>query len=145
MSGWVIWKHPGLAPLQEERNYGAAAAHDITISYHGKADVAVASDIVGGSEQLVGAEFGRAIQADRRGGLVGRQGDNPLHSSVKTGLDDVLRTQNIGPDRLKRIIFGRRHLLECGGVDDDIDALHRPAQSVPVAHVPNEIAHRRVV
>ncbi len=48
---------------------------------------------------------------------------------------------NVGLDALHRVVFGGRHLLEGGGVNHVVHALHGLSQPVAVAHVTNEVAH----
>jgi hypothetical protein len=44
-------------------------------------------------------------------------------------------------DRLKGVVLGGGHLLEGGGVDDDIDAVEGLVQAFGVADVAEEVAH----
>src|SRR5690606_32752315 len=69
-------QHAGFATTQEKWNDRAAAAHDIAVAHHRETDVAITANVVGGGKQLVGAQFGGAIQIDRGGGFVGAQGNH---------------------------------------------------------------------
>ena len=95
---------------------------------------------VTGDEHLVGAQLGRAVKIDGVGRLVGAEGDDAFDIVVDGAVDDVLGAEDVGFDELKRVVLGGRHLLERGGVDDEIDALHRAFEARQVAHVAEEEA-----
>jgi hypothetical protein len=137
-------QHAGFALLEEERDHRAAAAHDIAVAHHAETKIARAFDIVRRDEELVRAQLGRAVEIDGRRSLVGRERHHAFHAAVQTGFDDVLRSEDVRLDALERIVFRHRHLLERRGMDDDIDAFERAAQTRFVAHVADEIADRLV-
>ncbi len=105
----------------------------------------VAAEVVGGDEQLVARELGGAVEVDRAGGLVGGERDHALHAAVDRCLDHVLRAEDVGLDRLERVVLAHRHLLERRGVDHHVDVLHRTVEAVAVAHVADEEPQLRVL
>jgi hypothetical protein len=56
-----------------------------------------------------------------------------------------LCTEHIGLDDLEGIVFGCRHLLQCGGVDDSVDPLHGPTQAVVIAHVTDKVTQPLII
>ena len=56
----------------------------------------------------------------------------------------LVAADDVGLDRLDRVVFAGRHLLQRGGVDDDIDAVKGALEPIAIAHVADEVAHRRV-
>ena len=65
-----------------------------------------------------------------------------FHLLIDAGIDDVLGADHIGLDALDRIVFGRRDLLQRGGVHDDVDAGESPVQPLAVANVADEEPQR---
>lgn len=88
-------QHPCRALLQEERNDGAARAHDIAIAHHRKADFVVAAEVVRRGEQLVGAQLRRAVEVYRRRGLVRGQRNDMPDTGIEARFDDVLRAYDV--------------------------------------------------
>ncbi len=100
----------------------------------------VTADVVAGDEKLVRAEFGRTVEIDGRGGLVGGKCDDFVDPGVDARFDEVLRAKDVGLDAFERVVFGGRHLLECCGVDGDVDAFKRAGDTVRIADIADEIA-----
>ena len=103
-----------------------------------------AAQMVGRDEDLLGAELARAIEIDRAHRLVGRDRDDALDPDIEGGLDDVLGAEHVGVDAFERIVFGDRHLLHGGGMDDELDAAKRHGEAPLVAHVADEEAEAPV-
>ena len=123
------WSQPLGDQLAEERHDRAARADHVAVAHDGEAGPVAARDVVGGDEQLVGDELGRAVEVDRVGRLVGGERDHLLDVVRQRRVDDVLRAMDVGLDALQRVVFGRRHLLERRGVDHEVDAVASPACS----------------
>ena len=60
-------------------------------------------------------------------------------------LGDVLGAEDVGLDRLERVVLADRHVLQRGGVDDHVGALDGATQPVAIADVTDEEAEPRVV
>jgi hypothetical protein len=56
------------------------------------------------------------------------------------GLDDILGTEDVGFDALEGVVFCSGHLLEGGGMDDDVDAFHGHAEAGGVSDIADEKA-----
>jgi hypothetical protein len=134
-----------IALLEEERNDASPAAHDISVANHGKLDVGAAFEVVGRNEQLIRTELGGPVQIDRRRRFVGAERHDLLDPLVQRRLNHILGAQDVGLDRLERIVLGRRHLFQGRGVDHQIDSLHGAAEPVPIAHVADEVPHLGVL
>ena len=136
---------PFLDQAIKEGHHRAPGADHVAITYHGENGGVFARHIIGGDEQLVGAEFGGAIQVDRIGRLVGGEGDHLLDPVVESRLDDVFRTMDVGLDALHGVVFGGRHLLEGGGMHHEVHAVHGHVQALGIPYVTDEIAHAGVI
>ena len=58
--------------VMEERNNGSAASGYVAITNDGKADILASGISVGSDKQLIGYQFGTAIQVNGVNGLIGR-------------------------------------------------------------------------
>src|SRR5690606_15555804 len=126
--------------LPEIGNHTAARANDVAITDYGKSRPILSGQIIGGDEYLIGRKLAGAIQIDRAHGLVGRQGDDPLHLLPQRSPDDVLGAMNIRVDAFERVVLGDADMLQGGGMDDIVDPGHRHLKTLGIAHVPDEIA-----
>ena len=125
----------------EEGDHRATGTHHVAIPHHGEDGWVAAGHIIGGHKELVGAEFGGAIEIDRVGGLVGGEGDDLLHAIVQGCLDYVFGAAHIGLDALHGVVFGGRHLLERGGMDHIIDTMHGHIQPLGIPNIADEVTH----
>lgn len=136
---------PFLDQAIEEGHHGAARPHHVAVAHHGEDGRVLARHIIGGHEQLVGAELGGAIEVDRVGGLVGGEGDHLLDPVVEGRLDDVFGAPDVGLDALHGVVFGGRHLLEGGGMNHEVHAVHGHVEALGIPYVTDEIAHAGVI
>ena len=67
-----------------------------------------------------------------------------LHSGGKSGIDDILRTVDIGLDALFGIILRRIDLLYGRGVDDHVNALTGADKTLPVADISYKESELRI-
>ena len=88
----------------------------------------------------------RAHHARRAHGLVGRDEDEPLDPDADRGVDDVAGADDVGGDRLARVVLEQRHVLVRGGVEHDVGAepVGRPRTRVAVADVGEHLLRRHV-
>src|SRR5262245_14213659 len=137
--------HAPRRPLRrEERDHAAAAPDDVAVAHdaeHGSPRVAVDVAL---DEKLLAAQLGGAVQIDRVDRLVRADPDDALDALVDGGVDDVLRPEHIGLDRLERVVLARGNLLHRGGVEDDVHPVHGALEALAIAHVADEEAERRM-
>ena len=98
----------------------------------------VSGDVeVGADEEPLLHRLRHAHHVDRLAGLVGRDADHRLdrQTVLTDGADDVLGADDVRLHRLEGKVLARRHLLERGGVEDDVGVAQRRGYAVQVAHV----------
>ena len=71
--------------------------------------------------------------------LIRAERQNAAHARVDGRMDHVTAAHDVRLNRLKRIVFTRRHLLERRRMHDCRDASERPFEPFRIAHVANEI------
>ncbi len=113
----------------EERNNGSAASCYVAVTDDGEADILASGIGVGSNEQLIGYQLGTAIQIDRIDGLIRRQGYDLLDTGIQCGINDVLRTVDIGLDGFRRVVLTGRNLFQGSGVNDIIDTFEGSGQT----------------
>ena len=136
---------PGIATADEEWDYTATRAHDISISHDAEFHGVITLDIVGGSEELIAGELGSAIKIDGCASLVGGKSHDMLHTSGECCIDHILSAMNIGLDTLLGVVLGSVDLLDGGGMDYDIDALASANQTLAVAHIADKESQLRIL
>src|SRR5712692_6873539 len=88
----------------------------------------------------------RASSAEMRHSCSFSPGRMPVtRISQPGGVDDGLRPEDIGLDRLERVVLACRHLLHCRCVDDDVDVgLEGALEALLIAYVSDEERESRV-
>ena len=109
MSGSVMGKTPVLRRSRKIGDDRAAAAHDVAVAHDRETDVAIAADVVGGGEQLVGAELCGAVEIDGRGGLVRGQ----RHDAPYAGCPDIASMTFCAPRML--VLMNSKGLYSAAG------------------------------
>src|SRR5262249_21995753 len=100
--------------------YHATPASDyIAITRTAEARILRSRIGIGLHKHFLGAEFGRAIQVDRIHRFIGAERQHAPYALISGGVDYIAAADNVGLDRLERVVFAGRNLLERGGVDDD--------------------------
>jgi hypothetical protein len=64
-----------------------------------------------------------------------------FHVVGQAGPDHVLGAQHVGVDALRGIVLGGRHLLQSGGMNDDVDTAQGQGQALAITDVAQEEAH----
>ena len=95
----------------KQRDDGTAASGHVAVTDDGEADILGSGIGVRSHKKLVAHQLGAAVQVYRIHRLVRGQGDHLLHIGIQSRINDVLRTVDIGADRLIGIVFTGRHLL----------------------------------
>ena len=85
--------------------------------------------------------LGLAHGVDGVGGLVGGQAHDAVHALVDGGMQDVVRADYVGAHGLHGEELAGGNLLEGGGVEDVVHAVHGVADALGVADVADEEAH----
>ena len=119
--------------LKERTGHSTVAVTD-----DGEADILASGIGVGSNEQLIGYQLGTAIQIDRIDGLIRRQGYDLLDTGIQCGINDVLRTVDIGLDGFRRVVLTGRNLFQGSGVNDIIDTFEGSGQTFLVSHITDE-------
>ena len=100
--------------------------------------------MITGDEKFVRGKFRCAVKIHRATGLVRGEGHDLGDAFIDAGINQVHRSQNVGLDSLKRVVFGGRDNLRCCGMNDVIYAVNRPIQAVTVSNIANEETHTLV-
>ena len=115
---------------------GAARTHHIAVA--GAADLGLAGIAALGDGDLLFDGFGDAHGIDGVGGFVGGEADDALHAGFDGGGEDVVGAFDVGLDGFHGEKLAGGHLLQCGGMEDVIDAGHGVAARLEVADVTDE-------
>ena len=67
-----------------------------------------------------------------------------FHIVCYRGIDTVLRPANIDLRGFKRVVFADRNMLQGGGVEDQIDILHRPHHAFFIGDIPEQQPDPRI-
>lgn len=123
--------------VDEQRDDAAARAHDVAVA--GAADGGAAGAVAGvGVDDGLHHGLGLAHGVDGVCRLVGGQAHDAVHALVDGGVQDVVRADDVGTDGLHGEELAGGHLLEGGGVEDVIHAVHGVAYRLGVADVTDE-------
>ena len=126
--------------VDEQRDDAAARAHDVAVA--GAADGGAAGAVAGvGVDDGLHHGLGLAHGVDGVGGLVGGQAHDAVDALLDRGVQDVVRADDVGADGLHGEELAGGHLLEGGGVEDVVHAVHGVADALGVADVADEEAH----
>lgn len=132
-----------LAPadaVDEQRDDAAARAHDVSVARAADGGAAGAVSGVGVDDGLHHG-LGLAHGVDGVGRLVGGQAHDAVHALVDRGVQHVVRADDVGAHGLHGEELAGGHLLEGGGVEDVVHAVHSVAHRLGVADVTDEEAH----
>ena len=113
----------------------AAAAHDVAIA--GAADLGVATHTALGHGNLLFDGLCDSHGVDGVSGLVGGEADDALDAGIDGGIEGVVGADDVGLDGLHGEELAAGHLLEGGGMEDVVHALHGVAEGAAVAHIAN--------
>lgn len=126
--------------VDEQRDDAAARAHDVAVA--GAADGGAAGAVAGvGVDDGLHHGLGLAHGVDGVCRLVGGKAHDAVHALVDGGMQDVVRADDVGADSLHGEELAGGNLLEGGGVEDVVHAVHGVAHALGVADVSDEEAH----
>ena len=101
----------------EEWHDAAARAEDVA---EANGRVRVARPLSGCHGEVLGEPLGRAHDADRLNGLVGRDEHEPGNAEVLAGTQQVARADDVRQRALRRIELDVRDVLQSRGMEDDV-------------------------
>lgn len=126
--------------VDEQWDHAAARAHDVAVA--GAADGGAAGSVAGvGVDDGLHHGLGLAHGVDGVGGLVGGQAHHAVHALVDGGVEHVVRADDVGAHGLHGEELAGGNLLQGGGVEDVVHAVHGVADRLGVPHVADEEAH----
>ena len=125
--------------VDEQRDDAAARAHDVAVA--GAADGGAAGAVAGvGVDDGLHHGLGLAHGVDGVGRLVGGQAHDAVDALLDRGVQDVVRADDVGADGLHGEELAGGNLLEGGGMEDVVHAVHGVAHALGVADVADEEA-----
>lgn len=125
--------------VDEQRDHRAARAHDVAVA--GAADGGAAGAVAGvGVDDGLHHGLGLAHRVDGVGRLVGGQAHDAVDALLDRGVEHVVRADDVGAHGLHGEELAGGHLLEGGGVEDVVHAVHGVAHALGVADVSDEEA-----
>src|SRR5688572_12507323 len=139
------WQLSSFCPLLKQRYDTAPASHHVSIAHHAETRTVDSDVAVGRHKELVGAQLGCAVEADRTRRLIGAERYDFFHATIDRGVDHVSGTEDVGLDRFQWIVFRSGDLLQCRSMHDNVHPVESPVESIAVAHVPDEEADVRVL
>lgn len=126
--------------VDEQRDHRAARAHDVAVA--GAADGGAACAVAGvGVDDGLHHGLGLAHGVDGVGRLVGGQANDAVHALLDGCVEHVVRADDVGAHGLHGEELAGGHLLQGGGVEDVVHAVHGVAHALGVADVADEEAH----
>ena len=129
----------GLARLDlvdEQGNHRATAAHDVAVPGAADDGAAPLSGHPGvGVDDPLHHSLGDSHGVDGVGGLVRGQAHHPLDTSLDGGVEDVVRTHDVGADGFHGEELAGGHLLESRSVEDVVHAGHGVPHRLGVTYV----------
>ena len=126
--------------VDEEGDHRAARAHDVAVA--GAADGGAAGAVAGvGVDDGLHHGLGLAHGVDGVGRLVGGQAHDAVDALLDRGVEHVVRADDVGAHGLHGEELAGGNLLEGGGVEDVVHAVHGVAHALGVADVSDEEAH----
>ena len=122
--------------VDEQGDDAAAGAHDVAVA--GAADggaAALGSHTGVGVDDVLHHGLGDAHGVDGIGCLIGGQADDTLHTCVNGCVEDVVRADDVGLNRLHGEELAGGDLLQGSGVEDVVHAGHGVLDGLGVADI----------
>ena len=122
--------------VDEQGDDAAPGAHDVAVAGAADGGAAALCGHTGvGVDDVLHHGLGDAHSVDRVGGLVGGQADDTLDASVNGGVEDVVRADDVGLNRLHGEELAGRNLLQGSGVEDVVHAGHGVLDGLGIADI----------
>ena len=122
--------------VNPQRNHRTARTHHIAITRTANLGLARITALGHGNLLLNGLR--RTHRIDWIGSLVGRQADYCADASLDGCRKHIVCTDHIGLNCLHREKLATRHLLKRRRMEDIVNARHRIAARLKVAHIPDK-------
>ena len=122
--------------VDKQRDHRSAAAHHVAVPRAADHRIpTLRRHARVGIDHMLHHRLADAHGVDRIRRLVRRQADDALDARLDRGVQHVVRALDVRLDGLHREKFAGRHLLERRRVENIVDARHRVAHRLQVAHV----------
>ena len=128
--------------VDEQRNDGATAAHDVAVTGAADGGAATLSSHTGVSvDDMLHHSLRNTHGVDGIGSLIGGQTNNTLDASVNSSMQDVIRTDDVGLNSLHGEELAGRNLLQSGSVEDVVNTGHSVTDGLRVADIADVELH----
>ena len=135
----------GIASLDlvdEQRNDGATAAHDVAVTGAADGRAAALSSHTGvGVDDVLHHGLGDTHSVDGVSSLVSGQADNTLDASVNSGVQHIISTDDVGLDGLHGEELAGRNLLQSSSMEDVINTGHGILDGLGIADITDVELH----
>ena len=122
--------------VDEQRNNGTTAAHDVAITGAADGRAAPLGSHTGiGVDNVLHHGFGDAHSVDGVGCLIGGQADNTLDPGINSGVKDIVSTDDVSLDSLHGEELTGRNLLQSSSVEDVVNAGHSVTDGLRIADI----------
>ena len=122
--------------VNEQRNNTAAAAHNVAVTGAADGRTTTLSRYTGICvDDVLHHGLGDTHSVDRIGRLVGGQADNTLNTSVNSGVQDVVRADDVGLNSLHGEELAGRNLLQSSSMENVVNTGHSVTDRLGVADI----------
>ena len=126
----------GLNLVDEQRNDGAAATHDVAVTGAADGSATTLSSYTGiGVDDVLHHGLGDTHSVDGVSSFVGGQADNTLDASVNSGVQHIISTDDVGLDGLHGEELAGRNLLQSSSMEDVINTGHCVTDRLRIADI----------
>lgn len=126
----------GLNLVNEQRNDGTAAAHNVAVTGAADGGTATLSSHTGVSvDDMLHHGLGDTHSVDGVSGFIGGQADDTLDTCINSSVQDVIGTDDVGLDGLHGEELAGGNLLQSGSVEDVVNAGHGVTDRLGVADI----------
>ena len=128
--------------VDEQRNDRTTAAHDVAITGAADGRATTLSGHTGvGVDNVLHHSLGDTHSVDGVSSLVGGQADNTLDASVNSGVQHVIRADDVGLNGLHGEELAGGNLLQSGSVEDVVNTGHCVTDGLGVADITDVELH----
>jgi len=122
--------------VDEQRDNGTTAAHNVAVTSAADGSATTLSSYTGvGVDDVLHHGLGDTHSVDGVGRLIRGQADNTLDASVNSGVQDVIRTDDVGLDGLHGEELAGRNLLQSSSMEDVVNTGHCVTDGLRIADI----------